>query len=273
MDSPETTVKFARIQSPSSINLYKQCPRRYYYSYIKKYPTKPSIYLIRGSIVHSVLEDFFKLDPNKLSTENFDFVLKIFINDLLNQHWIKSKNEFNKLDMDQTMLDFYLMESRGMVKTFINNFLFNLDKEIKIRGLVEGFKKLTPITEKLYRSEKHGVRGYIDAIQEIDGEVSLIDYKTSKSRKISDAYKLQLALYAMMYEEKHGVLPARVGINFLKFGEDFLEVDRDLVNLAKLECELIHMNTQSKEKEDYPKKKSGLCKWRNGQCDFYHLCK
>ena len=58
------------MQSPSSINTYKQCPRKHFYQYILNLPTKPSIYLIRGSIVHEVLEKFFDI---KRQNSNTDF--------------------------------------------------------------------------------------------------------------------------------------------------------------------------------------------------------
>ena len=50
------------LYSPSSILTYKQCPRKFYYQYVEKLPTKKSFALVRGSIVHSVIEDFFKID-------------------------------------------------------------------------------------------------------------------------------------------------------------------------------------------------------------------
>ena len=49
-----------RIQSPSSINMYKRCPRKYYLHYILKKPIKPNIHLFRGSTVHSTIEIFEK---------------------------------------------------------------------------------------------------------------------------------------------------------------------------------------------------------------------
>jgi hypothetical protein len=58
----------------------------------------------------------------------------------------------------------------------------------------------------------------------------------------------------------------------LKGDEAHVEVDEALVEFAKREVELIHQSTQSKEKVDYPKQISPLCKWRTGQCDFYDTC-
>ena len=268
-----TGMKFARIQSPSSINTYKQCPRKYYFSYIEKHPRKPTIHTARGRAAHAALEHFFSLDIIKIPEENALFVLKVFINDMFKQQWVAHKSEFDQLDMDQTMLDYYFYETKEMINRWYKDFVHRLAEGMKNTSFVDAFKGLTPIREEQYRSEIYGVRGFIDAIHNDTDGVRIVDYKTSKRRKMSDAYRLQLGIYAMMYQEKHGFLPKEVGIFFLKHGAlDMLQVDEELVNLAKLECELIHTNTQTKEKEDYPKKPGPLCKWRTGQCDFYGNC-
>ena len=76
---------------------------------------------------------------------------------------------------------------------------------------------------------------------EIDGEVSLMDYKTSKREKMSPEYRLQLAIYALLYEEKYGKKPHSVGIDFLRHKQHYLDLDQDLVDFAKLECKFIQI--------------------------------
>ena len=83
-----------RVESPSSINTFKQCPRKYYYVYVKKLETLPSIHLIRGKIVHSVLEDFFKVDSGKLPDDNCDVLLHGLMMDFLKNKWLEAKAEF-----------------------------------------------------------------------------------------------------------------------------------------------------------------------------------
>jgi CRISPR/Cas system-associated exonuclease Cas4 (RecB family) len=159
-----------------------------------------------------------------------------------------------------------------MINNFHQTFCVQLKKYAEKEGFHKAFQHLAPETEKHYSSKDHGVRGFIDAIHKIEDEIILMDYKTSKKPEISEGYKLQLAIYALLYEEKHGVLPDKVGINFLKFNEQTLAVDMDLVNFAKKEVAFIHENTQSTEMVDYPKTITPLCKWRTGQCDFYNTC-
>lgn len=265
-------VQFARVQSPSSINTYKQCPRRYYYSYIRKLKTLPSIHLIRGKVVHSALEDFFKLNIDHISSDGYEFELRVVLNELFKKHWQASVRALNSLGLSPYELKHYYDESLAMINTFNENFCGKLKKYAAREGFKAAFRHLAPETERHYASKDHGVRGFIDAIHKIEGEVVLMDYKTSKKAEISEPYKLQLAIYALLYEEKHGELPSKVGINFLKFDEQTIAVDMELVNFAREEVALIHENTQSVDVVDYPKQISGLCKWRSGQCDFYDTC-
>ncbi len=265
-------LKIARVQSPSSINTYKQCPRKYYYSYIEKLPSKPSIHLIRGKIVHSVLEHFFKVNISKLPEENALFVMKVFINDMMEQHWKKEYKELNALDLTKPQLEFYHIETKNMINNWYANFTKKIQAEMTVYPLLLSFQRLTPKTELEYKSEEYGVRGFIDAIYEKDNEVVLMDYKTSKAPKLSKEYHLQLGLYALMYNETHNKMPDKVGIDFLKFGEQVIDVDEALISHAKFEAELIHMNTVTDKKEDYPMKPCPLCRFSTGQCNFYESC-
>ena len=45
--------------SPSAINALIRCPRYFYYNYIKKIDTPDNIFVIKGNIIHKVMELFF----------------------------------------------------------------------------------------------------------------------------------------------------------------------------------------------------------------------
>jgi len=263
---------FPRIQSPSSINTYKQCPRKYFYQYVLSLATKPSIHLVRGKIAHSVLEDFFKLDIKNISEKNYDFEFKVILHELLSKHWHEAKEEFEKLNLGEADVTFYLEETKQMIQFWLLEFLKNLTEQAKAKSFIDAFQELTPKTEMYFCSEKYGVQGYIDAILKNNEGVKIIDYKTSKRDHMSPAYKLQLAIYALLYDEKYGCLPDKVGIHFLRYCENSFDVNQELLDFAKKECEMVHRKTSSKEITDYPKTISFLCKWRTGQCDFYNQC-
>ena len=265
------SIQASRVQSPSSINTFKQCPRKYYYQYVERLPTGTSIHLVRGGIVHKVLEDFYDVDLVDERTRNFRF-LHLRALSLLKRYWDQNA-ELKNLGLSDEELQAYYDESVLMIQRWFDR----LKKKLLARmeqgeSFVEAFKNLTPRREEEYRSEEFMVRGFVDVIHELDGQVIVMDYKTSKSSHITDEYRLQLAIYAMLYEEKHGRKPDYVGIDFLKSVEQVLKVDDDLVKQAKFEIEQVHASTLSKRIEDYPQRPSPLCKWRTGQCDFYDLC-
>ena len=69
-------------------------------------------------------------------------------------------------------------------------------------------------------------------------------------------------------------MPDKVGVFFLRHKLKMMNVDKELLQLARLEIELIHGHTVlTDEIEDYPKTITPLCKWSTGQCDFYNPCK
>lgn len=260
-----------RVQSPSSIKTYKQCPRKYYYTYIEKRPTPPNIHQVRGNIAHSVLENFFDVDVSKLELDDYKAKLKITIQRLLVDMWKSYKNKMDEVGITKEEEIFYFEETCMMLLNWAEHFFKKVDSQ---EGTFqERFKRLTPEREQEYKSIEHEVRGFIDAIERTEeGIIRLMDYKTDKKSMI-DKHTLQLAIYALLYQEKHGELPTHLGVYFLRDREYTIEFDPKLVEMAKKEIAEIHKMTETDDIEDYPRCVSPLCKWRTGQCEHYDVCK
>ncbi len=258
-----------RVQSPSSIKTYKQCPRKYYYQYIAKLPTAENIHTIRGTIAHSVLEDFFNIDASTLDTQTAEENFRREIQELLIKHWTSAKERFAVIGIEQHTQAQYFEETLFMLMGWLVNFMTKL-KELN-EPLPQAFTHLTPVREQHFESEEHAVRGFIDAIETVNGTIRIMDYKTSSGFNL-DEHKLQLAIYSLLYFEKHNHLPHYAGVYFLKGPEKTIPVDHELVNYAKQEIAFVHEHTESEEKHQYPLKMSRLCKWSTGACDFYDHC-
>lgn len=256
-----------RVQSPSSINLYKSCPRKYYYIYVKGFQLLPSIHLVRGNIAHSVLEHFYNIDTKDITKENFRQKLQAEMPGLLVKYWTGAKKELEELDLAQSQIQFFFEETLMMLFNWLNHFCDRVEKH---KGDFQtAFKALTPVREKQYTSEAHAVRGFIDAIELAEEGVRIVDYKTSKEPVITPEYRLQLAIYALMYQETHGHAPKEVGIFFLKDRPQFINVDQDLIEMAKREIVLVHKGTETDNIVDYAKAHdTKWCKW----CEFAELC-
>lgn len=263
-------IKIKRVQSPSSINTYKQCPRKYFYQYVLELPTSDSIHTIRGNIAHSALEHFFGININHIDENNYEQQLKIAMQELLIFHWRAEKERLDKLNLSEDKIKFYFGETLSMLSAWVELFC----KKVKAskKPFKEAFAYMTPLIEQHFKSSKYGVQGYIDAVEIQDGKIRVMDYKTSSKDELTDEYLLQLAIYVLLYSEKYGKFPDEAGLYLLKHGEKTIKADEHLLNLAKKECLLIHKNTQSDDIEDYPLNPSPLCKWSSGQCDFYNIC-
>jgi len=83
-----------KILSPTSINTYLRCPRKYYLKYIKGLKEKPSIYLIRGKAVHDTIARFHHLEAQ--DQMNFER-MKTDLLSLFNHYWLKQEDEIRML--------------------------------------------------------------------------------------------------------------------------------------------------------------------------------
>ncbi|MFH1276085.1 MAG: PD-(D/E)XK nuclease family protein [Candidatus Woesearchaeota archaeon] len=264
-----------RVESPSSINTFKQCKRKYYYQYVEKLPTLSNIHQVRGNIAHSTLEHFYDIDVTEWTQDNYPRKIQQIIQQLLMHQWNTYKPKLDELHLKPDQEKFYFEETMMMLMNWAKHFTEDLRVKLQKNGtnIPEAFMELTPVREQEFRSDNYSVRGFIDAIQHLDDEVHIIDYKTNSKFDFKDSIKLQLAIYSLLYHEKHGKLPSKVGIFFLRHKLKMMDVDPELLELAKQELELIHAHTSlTEEKFDYEKTITGLCKWSTGKCDFYDVC-
>ncbi|MBI5880914.1 PD-(D/E)XK nuclease family protein [archaeon] len=265
-----------RVQSPSSINLYKQCPRRYFYQYILKYPTKENIHTVRGNVVHEALEKFFDIDTDaaKIGKENYHKEFSSYMKRLFDACWSNASPRFQRLGLASESLEHYQTDSMQMLANWLNHFFEDIKKETdKNISFDVAFQKLKPISlEKEYKDNDLMVRGFIDVVHQDGEDIILMDYKTSKSSEMKEEYLLQLGIYATLYEKEHGKYPKKVGLWFLKDKPVVINVTPKLIKDALFEVEQIHIATDTEKISEYPKKESGLCKFSTGQCDFYDIC-
>lgn len=227
--------------SPSSINAYLRCPRNFYYSKIAKLKQKPSIHLIRGIAVHNAIEKFYKHKINQCGEMEYSSLRRIVI-ELIRDEWLVQKESIRRLDLKNDELCFFIRESKDMMLNFLHDFIKD-----------KGFENKAPVIEKTLFSKNRMLLGRIDAIYNSRGPPLLVDYKTCKSKEVSDDYKRQLGIYALLYEE-HFHTRAKVAIHFLKFQDGLKQfaVSDDFIEKTKKLVEDIHQKTQSDDIDDYP---------------------
>jgi len=162
--------------------------------------------------------------------------------DLLKDEWLSQKSDIHSLRLTKDEVAFYFEESKKMILNFLHDFLNNC-----------GFEKPAPLLEKTFFSKKYMLLGKIDAIYHNRDPPLLVDFKTSKSKEITDDYKRQLGIYALLYKENFNVIPT-LAIHFLKF-QNSLEKrkisDKQLDQIKDLIRD-IHSKTHSENIENYP---------------------
>ena len=238
---------------------------------------KPSYHVLKGDLPSPyATKSFYDLDLESFNQENYPLKFKEATQRLFMYHWKIYKPRLKKLNLNPDREMFYFEETMLMLMNWTNLFIEKITQVLKEKNLSiqEAFLQLTPIREQEYSSEKLGVHGFIDAIHHYDDEVHLIDYKTNSDMEVKESIKLQLAIYSLLYEEKHGLMPAKVGVFFLRHKLKLMNVELETLEAAKKDLENIHAHTSKTELlEDYPKKPGKLCKWSSGQCDFFEQCK
>lgn len=167
-----------------------------------------------------------------------------------------------KGDVDAALLQ--VQDELGFTQEFIKKYYehiksfksFNADK-LKRYGS-EDFMPLA--TEQKVETEEW--TGIIDRVDQVKGNLILIDYKTSTGNSISDYFD-ELCLYSWLYEQKHCRQIDYVGIFFTGNNSLVIErLDRELFKsmLEDLTSEKIEYE-KAIEQERFPVKPGFYCRW------------
>ncbi len=202
-----------------------------------------SIYLIRGVVVDKVLEQFYIFNLHRTSREMDFSAVRQNVFALLDAEWNAHEDEFRALKLSQSDLMFYYHEAKTAVCHFLEWFA--------AQGKGTAYTK--PWVQKTLFNHKYRVRGRVDMIDRSPYPPLIIDWKTTKSKEVTEAIKRQLVLYAFMYEEAFKVRPG-VGAHFLLFKDGFRQFKVSDTSIAKIKETIlnVHHKTQSKDINEYP---------------------
>lgn len=185
-------VKSAKLKiSASAIKTYTQCPRKYYFTYIEKLPKKKWPHIELGNFVHDVLETFHnKMRDNLQPRELWGKVM----GEICRSSLPKFKLTAEQKSTAKGMLDTYLskLRSDGMPTVLYNEKEFTIELPDNIV-----------------------LRGYIDRVDEEVDCLSIIDYKSGKSRHLDE---FQLLVYALAIWKEFPNVP-RIKGSYIVLGE------------------------------------------------------
>ena len=258
--------------SASAINAYKRCPRYFYFNYIEKIETPKNMFLVKGTIIHSVMEVFFNKYEKKLTNRMMT---------LLNTYWDFDKSKIDKLNLSTEEVAQHKKDCVTILKNYLNKFKENM-KMLKIMGKVENqrhaFFLLKPkFVEKWLEDKDLKVCGKLDyGGTDFEGQYTIGDYKTSMKYGMSfkkDYYRA-LIIYAYLVVTLEGIIPHWLAINYLRFGDvDRFAFTPDMVNEARELILEFHEKTKSDKIKDYPKTNNPkICAAGKYTCEFFNIC-
>ena len=229
----------------SRIDTYRTCPRMFRYRYVDRLPGKPAPALSFGTSVHEALERFY---DRKLPEEPSEDELVGF----LYEAW--DTTGFREVDRaEQTR---WYRQGQDVLRRYHRR--------------VTGSYKLPVATEAWFELpfEDAVVVGSIDRVDDDDGVLRVVDYKTNKRVKDRDRVKrsLQLSIYALACEHLYGELPGTVSLDFVVAGREIV-VDVDDLDLDAAR-HAVSETAAAVKANAYEPTPMRLCDW----CDFRAVC-
>jgi CRISPR/Cas system-associated exonuclease Cas4 (RecB family) len=196
--TPELILKIDELlatrTSVSMIKNYFECPLDFYYKYLLKFGEEEKVEEEMesnslGTIIHGVLEDLYqdfnidKKDKNvkNLMEKDIDLMLLVFrkkLHEAFKKHFngdedsfMKGKN-FLSYSMAIELCEQFLKSEKKFLKENPNALLY-------IKGLEQSLETEIEITV-FEQIKKIKLKGFIDRIDLLDGNIRIIDYKTGK---------------------------------------------------------------------------------------------
>ena len=229
--------------SKSKVNSYLKCPLEFKFQYIDEIEVPQNRYMALGSDVHSIAEKF---------TEKFGDELEN----------VNTHNELLKIAHE--------LDIGYDLSAHIDNLASFFDEMF-----VENDYKLFSNEEYLL-DEENRFSGICDIILEDEnGDLVVIDYKTSKSSSFSK-YRLELCYYKLLVENVYKKDVSNVGVFFTKNGRLRLldvcneENKRKYLNQNEIDDAIttLHKVRDGINNEIFPARKQFLCKY----CTYRHIC-
>ncbi|MBT7006965.1 UvrD-helicase domain-containing protein [Candidatus Falkowbacteria bacterium] len=248
--------------SYSQMQTYEMCPYKYRFGNILKIPTFGNHYFSFGSTIHNTLQKFLELHFNTnlngqadLFGGNSEKPFPPFeqLDSLYQENWI------DEWYQDEKQKEQYRKNGKELLKNFYQDFK---QKMPKVKSLEQPFS--LPLGE--YR-----FAGRIDRIDEVDGGVEIIDYKTGKPKgdKLATHDKRQLLFYQIAAEEVLGLPVKKLKYYYL---EDEKNPEREFIGDEKAKDKLKQKFLQNisdiKNQKFDPKPSQMICKF----CDYKDIC-
>lgn len=251
--SPVTTSILPRDLSPTSLDRYRSCPRRFLWQDVEQLPVDapPTLQQLLGTAVHRALETFFRHEPEMRTYEVLEASLV--------RAW-RRITASRPLESDLERAN-HLERGRALLQTFVTSF------DLAARPL-----RLEQALELRLRNSTR-IRTRLDRIDPWGEGVRVVDYKTGKLQLDSrDIARDTASIIHLLAAEHAGYRVERLSFLYLSTGEEvYWEPERDDVDFAAERLrDLLRTVRDDLEFPAVPGAMCGFCPFRD-RCDAAKL--
>lgn len=231
---------------------------------VDQIPETPSRVMIRGTIVHAVLERLFELPPPQRVPAAAAALVEPAWRDL-----IEAEPQLAAMfdGTDPAELQQWLASAQGLLASY-----FQLEDPTRLTPQACELRVEAQIAPD-DGDEPVLLRGYIDRLDVAKtGEIRVVDYKTGAApREIGEARALfQMKFYAVVLWRTRGVVPRQLRLIYL-LDRQMLTYTPDEIELVRFERTLAAIWTaimRAARTGDFRPNRSRMCDF----CDFRPLC-
>lgn len=234
--------------SPSALEAFSDCPKRYEYSYVFKIKTPSTQSLSFGDSIHNTLRDCYRflMDGKKMPEKDIKKILK--------NNWV-CDGYLNKTEIDRAY-----QKGLSAIKKILQT-----DSEIPL-SIEKKFE--------LKINDCCNLSGRIDKIIQYNNYLEIIDYKTGDSRKKNPSEitkNLPLWIYALAIGEKNKISKIKLTLHYVLENK---KISRDISEkkLAEKKEKIYSLCTEifnASQTRNYPATPS---KFSCGYCSYKSIC-
>ncbi len=238
--------------SPTKINTYLNCPFKYKCDCdpeLRDKYRKDTPPLVFGSLVHSCLEEFYKnVNKEERSVEKLRELFEKKFKDRWEQ---KYKNVFSSKQEIVT----YIEKAKDIFENFAESEFFE-----KEPIMVEEYPKYS-------LKDNLEIRGKFDRVDQEDGKVTIIDYKTGKFRK-NRISTFQIDFYELLLDRAYPDYEIKEKILYYLSQNKVLRYKADQEKLPKIEEKIVKVAETIKKDREFNPNPNPLCPY----CNYREIC-
>ena len=240
---------------------FETCPLQYKFAHILEIPVFESHSQSFGKTMHNTLQAFFELWIERIGSQQTSLLpevektadrLPVSLDELLKFYEEKWIDDWYK---DEKQKKEYFEKGKDSLKQY---FILLKTNRPKPKALEQGFTlKIGDVA----------IKGRIDRLDDIDGGIEIIDYKSGKPKlKLEKSDRKQLLIYQMAVEEVLKLKPAKLTYHYLDdhSEQSFIGSPDDLMDLK----ETILDEYAKMKNSDFGATPGFHCQF----CDFKDIC-